>query len=84
MSNSSITYQTWTTEKNIYNEEVNILTLKHTLNGIVKINVRDVREDMYETYILDENTIQIIFLKHYKQNKTIFYVDLYTIWKKDI
>lgn len=81
---NSISYQTWTYGKNIYNEEVNILTLRHTLNGIVKINVRDIRPDMYETYIIDENTIQIIFLKHYKQNKTAFYVDLYTIWKKDI
>ena len=81
MDINNISYQTWTTAKNMYNEDVNILTLKHNLNGIVKINVRNVRSDLYETYIIDQNTIQIVFMKHYKYNKTNFFVDLYTIWK---
>ena len=81
MNNNNISYQSWSTAKNMYNEYVNILTLKHNLNGIVKINVRNIRSDLYETYIIDQNTIQIVFMKHYKYNKTNFFVDLYTIWK---
>jgi hypothetical protein len=53
MNINNISYQKWTTAKNMYNEDVNILTLKHHLNGIVKINVRNVRSDLYETYIID-------------------------------
>jgi hypothetical protein len=59
------------------------LTLKHKLKGIVKVHIRDIRSDLYDTYILNASTIQIIFMKHYKYNKCEFFVDLYTIWKND-
>lgn len=74
---------TWSTKKNMYNQQVQVLTLRHNLNGIVKVHIRDIREDLYDTYILNNNTIQIVFMKHYKYNKYEFYVDLYTIWKND-
>ena len=73
----------WSTRKNMYNQQVQVLTLKHKLNGIVKIHIRDIRQDLYDTYILDNQTIQIVFMKHYKYNKYQFFVDLYTIWKED-
>lgn len=74
---------TWSTRKNMYNQQIRVLTLKHNLRGIVKIHIRDIRQDLYQTYVIDDSTIQIIFMKHYKYNKYEFFVDLYTIWKKD-
>ena len=79
----SVGQGTWSIKKNMYNQQVQVLTLRHNLHGIVKIHIRDIRQDLYDTYIIDQNTIQIVFMKHYKYNKYEFYVDLYTIWKAD-
>lgn len=56
--------------------------IKHDLNSIVNIVLRNLEKSMfkYSDYIIDENTIQLIFPE--TTNKiTRFFIDLYSIYK---
>ncbi len=63
--------------------ELNTVKIIHNMSGIVDINIRNVRPMFYDTYILDENTIQIVFTKPWKPELTNFNIDLYLIRKVD-
>ena len=53
------------------------------MNGIVKTNIRDTRFERYDTYILDNNTVQIVFKEPWKYDIASFNVDFYLIKKAE-
>lgn len=77
------TFTEWTHFHGADGYELQTVKLKHNMNGIVKINIRDTRFERYDTFILDNNTIQIVFKEPWKNDISNINVDLYLIRKAE-
>lgn len=77
------TFTEWTSFHGADGYELQTVKLKHNMNGIVKINIRDTRFERYDTFILDNNTIQIVFKEPWKNDISNINIDLYLIRKAE-
>ena len=76
-------YAEWSSFHGADGYELQTVKIKHNMNGIVKTNIRDTRFERYDTYILDNNTIQIVFKEPWKYDIASFNVDFYLIKKAE-
>lgn len=72
-------YAEWSSFHGADGYEIQTVKITHNMNGIVKTNIRDTRFERYDTYILDNNTIQIVFKEPWKYDINNFNVDFYLI-----
>ena len=76
-------YAEWSSFHGADGYELQTVKIKHNMNGIVKTHIRDTRFERYDTYILDNDTVQIIFKEPWKYDITNFNVDFYLIKKTE-
>lgn len=76
-------YAEWSSFHGADGYELQTVKIKHNMNGIVKTNIRDTRFERYDTYILDNNTVQIVFKEPWKYDIASFNVDFYLIKKAE-
>lgn len=76
-------YAEWSSFHGADGYELQTVKITHNMNGIVKTNIRDTRFERYDTYILDNNAVQIVFKEPWKGDIANFNVDFYLIKKAD-
>lgn len=64
-------------------EQKRIFTFTHALNGLVKVSLRNIANNLYIAKILNQHEIQIEFKYDYKVIPKTLYIDLFLVWSND-
>ena len=74
-------YVEWSSFYGADGYELKTVKIKHNMNGIVQVKIQDTRFERYDSYIIDNNTVQLVFVEPWKPQISNINVDFYLIKK---